>query len=50
LGCQAPHTQCVISGWTKVGMDDGMKQQFAPGDVLVVPPRHNAVGNELGCR
>lgn len=28
-------------------MDDGMKQQFAPGDVLVVPPRHNAVGNEL---
>jgi hypothetical protein len=48
--CQAPHTQCVISGRTKVGMDDGMKQQFAPGDVLVVPPRHNAVGNELGCR
>jgi hypothetical protein len=45
--CQAPHTQCVISGGTKVGMDDGIKQQFAPRDVLVVPPRHNAVGNEL---
>jgi hypothetical protein len=30
---QALYTQCVISGRTKVAMDDGMKQQFAPGDV-----------------
>jgi quercetin dioxygenase-like cupin family protein len=44
---QAPPIQYMISGRMKVVMDDG-KEEFGPGDALVVPPGHNAwvVGNE----
>jgi quercetin dioxygenase-like cupin family protein len=46
--CQQPHTQYMISGRMKVVMDDGVEEEFGPGDALVVPPGHNAwvVGTE----
>lgn len=46
--CMAPHTQYVISGRMKVVMDDGMENEFGPGDAMVIPPGHNAwvVGDE----
>ena len=40
--CQAPHTQYIISGRMKVTMDDGSTEEFGPGDVMLVPPGHNA--------
>ena len=46
--CQAAHTQYVISGHIRVGMDDGTEFEYGPGDVGVIPPGHDAwvVGNE----
>lgn len=46
--CEAPHTQYVVSGRMKVVMDDGTEEEFAPGDVGIIPPGHNAwvVGDE----
>ena len=46
--CQAPHTQYVVSGRVKVVMDDGIKEEYGPGDAAVIPSGHNAwvVGNE----
>jgi quercetin dioxygenase-like cupin family protein len=46
--CQQPHTQYMISGRMKVVMDDGIEEEFGPGDAVIVPPGHNAwvVGNE----
>lgn len=43
-----PHTGYMISGRMKVVMDDGTEQEYGPGDVVVIPPGHNAwvVGNE----
>jgi hypothetical protein len=46
--CEAPHLQCLLSGRLHVKMDDGSEQEFGPGDVLSVPPGHDAwvVGND----
>ncbi len=46
--CKAPHTQYVISGRLKVVMDDGVEEEFGPGDTAVIPSGHNAwvIGNE----
>jgi quercetin dioxygenase-like cupin family protein len=46
--CEQPHTQYMISGRMKVVMDDGIEEEFGPGDAVIVPPGHNAwvVGNE----
>lgn len=46
--CQQHHTNYIISGKTKVRMDDGTEMEAAPGDFVVVPPGHDAwvVGNE----
>ena len=46
--CQAPHLGYVLSGRMHVRMDDGTEEEFGPGDVVMVPPGHDAwvVGNE----
>lgn len=46
--CQAPHMGYVLSGRMVVQMDGGDQQEFAPGDVMLVPPGHDAwvVGDE----
>ena len=46
--CQAPHLQCLVGGRMHVVMDDGSEEEFGPGDVLLIPPGHDAwvVGNE----
>ncbi|HEX8989677.1 MAG TPA: cupin domain-containing protein [Rhodocyclaceae bacterium] len=46
--CEAPHLQCLLSGRIHVKMDDGSEQEFGPGDVVSVPPGHDAwvVGND----
>jgi quercetin dioxygenase-like cupin family protein len=40
--CQAAHAGYVISGHMKVVMDGGEEKVFSPGDVMVVPPGHDA--------
>jgi hypothetical protein len=40
--CQAPHLQYQISGVMKVRMDDGSEFECRPGDVLLIPPGHDA--------
>jgi hypothetical protein len=46
--CQAPHLQVLLSGRIHVVMDDGSEEDFGPGDVLSIPPGHDAwvVGND----
>jgi hypothetical protein len=46
--CQAAHEGYVLSGRMVVRMDDGAEEEFGPGDVMVVPPGHDAwvVGND----
>ena len=46
--CQAPHMQYMVSGRMHVVMDDGSEEDFSAGDVVVLPPGHDAwvVGNE----
>ncbi|GGN93102.1 hypothetical protein GCM10011610_54810 [Nocardia rhizosphaerihabitans] len=46
--CQAPHMGYCLSGKLAVVMDDGEQQEFGPGDLMVVPPGHDAwvVGDE----
>ena len=46
--CEAPHVQYHVSGRLKVLMHDGTEMEFGPGDVGVVPPKHDAwvVGDE----
>ncbi len=40
--CEAPHTQYIISGHIKIGMDNEIEEEFGPGDTAVIPPGHNA--------
>lgn len=40
--CQAGHQGYVISGRMRIRMDDGVEEEFGPGDVMVVPPGHDA--------
>lgn len=46
--CQGAHQAYVVSGRMVVRMNDGTEEEFGPGDVMVVPPGHDAwvVGNE----
>ncbi|MBW0271138.1 cupin [Nocardia sp. MH4] len=46
--CQAPHMGYCLSGRMVVVMDDGEQQEFGPGDLMLVPPGHDAwvVGDE----
>ncbi len=46
--CQAPHFLYQISGRMGLKMADGTETEFGPGDVIVIPPGHDAwvVGNE----
>jgi hypothetical protein len=46
--CQASHFGYCLSGKLAVLRDDGTRAEVGPGDVIVVPPGHDAwvVGNE----
>lgn len=46
--CEAPHFQYQISGRMKIVMDDGTEFISKPGDVMNIPPGHDAwvVGDE----
>ena len=40
--CQAPHAGYVVSGHMTVRLDDGSEEKFGPGDLMIVPPGHDA--------
>ena len=40
--CLAPHAGYMISGHMTVRMNDGTEQNYDPGDVMVIPPGHDA--------
>lgn len=46
--CQAPHFMYQSAGRMKVVMADGSEFESGPGDVVVIPPGHDAwvVGND----
>lgn len=46
--CQVSHLGYVVSGRMKVFMDDGGEDEVGPGDVMAIPPGHDAetVGDE----
>ena len=46
--CQAPHISYVISGRLLVRIDDGSEHEMNPGDLVAIPPGHDAwtVGDE----
>ena len=46
--CQVSHLGYVLSGRMKVFMDDGSEFEVGPGDVMAIPPGHDAeiVGDE----
>ena len=46
--CEAPHLQYHVAGRIRVIMDDGSEEEFGPGEVSLIPPRHDAwvVGKE----
>lgn len=46
--CQAHHVICAISGHLKVVMNDGDEMEVNPGDIVDIPPGHDAwvVGDE----
>jgi len=45
---ELPHVAYVAAGQLQVVMDDGAEELFGPGDVMMLPPGHDAwtVGNE----
>ncbi|MEO7101071.1 MAG: cupin domain-containing protein [Luteolibacter sp.] len=46
--CQAPHFQYQVAGVMRVRMDDGTEFDSKAGDVVMIPPGHDAwvVGDE----
>jgi quercetin dioxygenase-like cupin family protein len=46
--CQVSHLAYCLSGRMKVYMDDGTEGEVGPGDVMAIPPGHDAevVGDE----
>lgn len=46
--CELPHVALVISGALAVQMADGSEETFTAGDVMLLPPGHDAwaVGDE----
>ena len=46
--CQSAHLQFQVSGKLHVKMDDGSEMDFVAGDIVYIPPGHDAwvVGSE----
>ena len=46
--CQTYHLGYVLSGRMRVFMDDGSEAEVGPGDVMAIPPGHDAevIGDE----
>ena len=46
--CQLPHVALVVVGTLGVQMHDGASEEFSAGDVMLLPPGHDAwsVGSE----
>lgn len=46
--CQVAHAGYQVSGRMGVRMDDGEEMEFAPGDVMRIPPGHDGwvIGDE----
>ena len=46
--CEVSHLGYCISGRMRVSMDDGTQQDVGPGEVIAIPPGHDAevVGDE----
>ena len=46
--CLIPHVAYVISGAIEILMDDGSREIFRKGDIMMLPPGHDAwtVGDE----
>ena len=46
--CLLPHVAYVIKGSIKIVMDDGSEETFSKGDIMMLPPGHDAwtVGND----
>ncbi len=46
--CLLPHVAYVQSGRLAVVMNDGSREEFGPGDIMMLPPGHDAwtVGDE----
>ena len=40
--CMAPHLAYVVSGRMKAVMNDGQEIEFGPGDIMLLPPGHDA--------
>lgn len=40
--CELPHVALVLAGRLYVVMDDGSEEEFGPGDVMLLPPGHDA--------
>jgi ethanolamine utilization protein EutQ (cupin superfamily) len=40
--CELPHVGVVVSGGLAVRMADGSEEVFAAGDVMLLPPGHDA--------
>jgi quercetin dioxygenase-like cupin family protein len=40
--CQAAHTGYVVSGRITIKMDDGQQDTFGEGDLMIIPPGHDA--------
>jgi ethanolamine utilization protein EutQ (cupin superfamily) len=49
--CQLPHVALVVAGTLAVRMADGSSEEFSAGDVMLLPPGHDAwsVGDQA-CR
>lgn len=46
--CELPHVAYVLTGTIAIRMTDGAEQTFSAGDVMLLPPGHDAwtVGDE----
>jgi hypothetical protein len=46
--CQVSHFGYCVAGGMRVRMDDGTERELAPGELVAIPPGHDAevIGNE----
>ncbi len=46
--CELPHVALVLAGTMHIAMDDGSEEDFRAGEVMLLPPGHDAwtVGDE----
>jgi uncharacterized cupin superfamily protein len=48
--CQVAHLAYVVSGRMRIHMDDGSDAEVGPGDVVAIPPGHDAeVIGDVAC-